>query len=370
MAKDGTSRGGQIVGDDHGNVEALHVRQRRPKAPPPSYPGELKAFSLEILNAYRKTLGKMTARKTVGWTVVRNLIMEAEDADHPTGFDPRLTRDDLEAWSRGISTPSDAKFYFIDRFIKRKEIAGEFDDIRRELSEIRQAYRRTLFDRILSSPYDFSGRHTKTYSSLVKQLSGSFWISDESPFLRMKKYVFYIGEIENNTFNVRAMYFPYALDIEGEILDLHSVFVVGGVLSIDSLKGNRPEEDNKHHTIYAFGESLSVLMFRNENRGGEDASLITGELTLNSSDSDQIFVRWSRSIVAPTLIDYARQVGVPVQTIPDKDNPAYEFGDGIKSLEHPIAAAKGSGMYLGHLYRIKNKEKISEIRQLFEKFED
>lgn len=138
------------TGDGDKNAESVGVRENAneirvlTKSYATSFPPEWKIHCRSIIERYRTTRQKALGYKRFGWTYVRDEIMVAADVKNDDGSlerDPRLTRQDLEAWQRGTDI-SDEKFKFIDVFVRRleadEEYAHFFDDVRvsRDMSQM------------------------------------------------------------------------------------------------------------------------------------------------------------------------------------------------------------------------------------------
>ena len=81
-----------------------------------SFPNEWKSICLKILLHLKEQERQELGYRRRGWGDLRDRIMAIEDAQHPEGFDPRLTRQHLEHWEKG-NVLADERFRFVDRFI-------------------------------------------------------------------------------------------------------------------------------------------------------------------------------------------------------------------------------------------------------------
>ena len=367
MTKDRKNSDGSPVEPDHSNVEpfpktveGLHSRDK--KVAVPIYSEDQKQLALEILIEYKNQLAQELGKENVGWTIVRNIIMRDEDKAHPEGFDGRLKRDIFESWERGYSTPRADKYFFIDNFIKKMECSGKFKEIRLKINRIKHQHRRSYLNRLLSSPYPFRENHPEDYNRIVSVLTDSFWVSNVITTNYYKQFLLYVGHLEECTFDTMAIYFPRELDLSQPVLDLQGTFAAGGVIIIESLKGGLPARTVT--TPFRFGSSFTIFLFREENRGGEDAAFTTAELDLYKDH--YINVRWGRTIFAPTALDYAFHTGLPdsshlgsqLNRPPIKESSRFD---------HPEAPTSG-GIYLGVLNAV-DAETGEKLRSVFDKFE-
>lgn len=372
MSKDDRIENKTAVETAHKNVESIHgnveiFRSKRAPAIAPSYPPELKEFTFQILVAYKEKLGASLGKKTLGWQAVHRIVVEKVSERRGDRVAEILTRHTFEDWDRRRTVPPDHKFRFIDEFIKIMEVAGEFEEIRREINRLKHRHRRTYFDRIISSPCNFSERYPEKYREIVSELEDTFWISKEISINYYKQFLFHIGGIDGSTFDVAAVYFPYALDTNRKISDFHEVFVSAGMMRIDTLKGNRPDASEQVHAPYIFGDSFSVILFRDENREGEDGALTNAELQLLRDKI--IVIRWGFPIVAPSIKDYYRHSGVLGEKGVTPSSPMVDF-DNPEVLLNPWSdPPKDDNLYVGSLRMIQDRDKIEEIRKIFDKFE-
>lgn len=85
------------------------------------FPGAWQEVCRDVLRSFKEAQQHELGYKRLGWTAIRDLIMQDFDARHDqaeTGRDSRLKRQDLEFWIKG-SDLSDDKFWFVDRFVNR-----------------------------------------------------------------------------------------------------------------------------------------------------------------------------------------------------------------------------------------------------------
>ena len=368
MTKDHKSSGGSPVETSHTNVESFPKtvkisHSRSVAVARPTYPLDLKQLTLEILREYKKQLAHDLGKKNIGWTIIRNIIMKNKDEVHPDGFDERLKRDDLESWDRGRSTPGDDKFIFVDNFVKTMEKSGKFRKIRLNINRIKHQYRRSYLNRLFSSPYSFSENHPDDYNRIVSLMTDSFWISSVTSANYYKQFLLYIGHLEGSTFDTMALYFPRELDLSQPNLNLQGTFAAGGVVIIESLKGGLPARTVT--TPFRFGSSFTIFLFREENRGGEDAAFTTAELDFYKDH--HISIRWGRTINAPTALDYMYHTGLP-----DSSHLGSQLNrpplKELDHLKHPESGNGDGGIYIGGLNAV-DSEKYDDLRNIFGKFE-
>ena len=88
------------------------------------------------MSLYREERQALLGYKRLGWQRIRDEIMMPFDEysdERKITESPSLTRQDLENWQAGVSSLSDNKFIFIDKFIREKLQRGEFDRVRAKL---------------------------------------------------------------------------------------------------------------------------------------------------------------------------------------------------------------------------------------------
>ncbi|MCA9805377.1 MAG: hypothetical protein KC777_25580 [Cyanobacteria bacterium HKST-UBA02] len=361
------------VETDHGNVRSLHgsvekFHKRRLHISGPSYPPELKDLTFEILRAYKEKLRLTLGRKNLGWQAIRDVVVSAV-CDHDGNDDSAvLTRFDFEDWDRRAVAPKNSKFKFIDKFVKLMELSGEFDEIRHEINRVRHRHRRLYFERAFRSSYAFREWNRDKYTKIRSEIADTYWLSREVTANYYKQFLFYIGHLEEYAFDAMAVYFPYALDLDAPDWSLQNAFAAGGIMTIDTLKGVRPETGSRKSSPYGFGDSFTVLLFRDENRGGEDAAFTSAELVL---DSKKFFrIRWPRTIVAPSLRDYTIHAGLydgdVWRYLSGQERPPEPQGP---THRHPLADLQHSSIYIGDLDQIKDTKYLRKIRSIFDKFE-
>ncbi|WP_373354490.1 hypothetical protein [Pseudoroseicyclus sp. CXY001] len=106
-----------------------------------SFPMAWQNVCRDLLEFYRKTKQETLHRKRVGWTAIRDDIMAKFDERRPDGKlqrDPMLTRQDLEAWQRGVKL-SNVKFQYIDIFARSLLMDPRYDSFSTEAIQSRDA---------------------------------------------------------------------------------------------------------------------------------------------------------------------------------------------------------------------------------------
>lgn len=139
---------------------------------PRTYTLEWKSACLEVLELYRETLRERLNRKKVGWKYIRDLAMvdfDSFEQSKRTHEDIRLTRQDLESWSKGLSILSDSKFYFIDILIRKLMVSGELDIPYASLIRTNELQ----YKRVLRSLYCQTGAYTDEIAEYAERVQGA-----------------------------------------------------------------------------------------------------------------------------------------------------------------------------------------------------
>lgn len=129
------------------------------------FPDEWKAICLAVLNKLRDEEKAKSGYERVGWSKIRDRIMEDFDAAHPEGFDGRLIRQNLGAWDR-TGKISVAQFRFVDRFVTLSEDPNIEIRVAKEVIEDRNRH----FMRSISDIYQVR-RYDPETAQLIRWVS-------------------------------------------------------------------------------------------------------------------------------------------------------------------------------------------------------
>ena len=180
--------------------------------------GPLKEYPIELIDAVReilleffKSIRKQNPSKKFGSTKIRNMIMADLDKRHPDGFDPRLTRYNVEDYFDKSVKPNPNAFYCFNRFVDHPDNFDEIAKIKRLIrSRISKLHKKVLSDIYHVGPIE----GVEFFECIKKILPDSIAFCEFGNNEDRRKNIsaiYKFGKFESYTCDIGALYFPYNL---------------------------------------------------------------------------------------------------------------------------------------------------------------
>ncbi|MEC3949292.1 hypothetical protein [Sphingobium sp. HWE2-09] len=242
---------------------ALNAQDSALKPPYPpiqAFPAEWKSVCLEILTLRRAEIQKTVPSRDIGWGTIRDIIMEAFDTYDGSELkkrDRNLSGQNLQDWYDG-STPTDAKFRFVNLYIVQMEKDGHLAKFRSKISEAREDFvHKALL--MIYSKYKFEGLDSIYLDDFYRilpdtfvskgMIKGSLLGSSSVHFVR-------------DNWGVRKILFAYhRFNTHFSRSEISSSSIYEGFLIPQSIDTWTQEEDSCYHARF------NVKLFRPAYRG-------------------------------------------------------------------------------------------------------